>query len=116
MILAGSSPKLTMEKEKFDVKISGEARRMLIDHVFFLANVNPAAAEKLRTDMIAEIQSLENFPERFPYLEPDNRKNPYRKMFVPKWYLVLYMIEENHVFVDYILDCRQDYQWLLTSD
>ena len=53
--------------------------------------------------------------ERFPYLEPDNRKNPYRKMFVPKRYLVLYMIEENHVFVDYIIDCRQDYHWLLVS-
>ena len=104
-----------MGTRKFEVKISGEARRMLMDHVFFLANVNPAAAETLRADMIADIQSLENFPERFPYLEPDNRKNPYRKMFVPKWYLVLYMIEGNRVFVDYVLDCRQDYRLLLES-
>ena len=101
---------------KLEVKISGEARRMLMDHVFFLANVNQTAAETLRADMIANIQSLENFPERFPYLEPDNRKNPYRKMFVPKWYLVLYIIERDQVFVDYVLDCRQDYRWLLESD
>ena len=105
-----------MGVRKFEVKISGEARRMLMDHVFFLANVNQTAAETLRADMIANIQSLENFPERFPYLEPDNRKNPYRKMFVPKWYLVLYIIEGDQVFVDYVLDCRQDYHWLLESD
>ena len=89
---------------------------MLMDHVFFLANVNPAAAEALRADMISNIQSLESSPERFPYLEPDNRKNPYRKTFVPKWYLVLYMIEGDQIFVDYIPDCRQDYCWLLQSD
>ena len=101
---------------RFEVRISGQARQMLIDHVFFLANLDPAAAEALRADMIANIQSLETFPERFPYLEPDNRKNPYRKMFVPKWYLVLYLIEGDQVFVDYVLDCRQDYRWLLESD
>ena len=105
-----------MGTKKFEVKISGQARRMLMDHVFFLASLNPAAAETLRKNMIANIQSLENFPERFPYLEPDNRKNPYRKMLVPKWYLVLYLIEKDQVFVDYILDCRQDYRWLLKDD
>ena len=105
-----------MDIRRFEVRISGQARQMLMDHVFFLANINPTAAEALRTDMIANIQSLETFPERFPYLEPDNRKNPYRKMFVPKWYLVLYMIEGDQVFVDYVLDCRQDYRWLLEYD
>ena len=65
-----------MDIRRFEVRISGQARQMLMDHVFFLANLNPAAAETLRADMIANIQSLETFPERFPYLEPDNRKNP----------------------------------------
>lgn len=38
--------------------------------------------------------------------------NKYRKMFIKKWYLILYQIQEDVVYVDYILDYRKDYQWL----
>ena len=34
-------------------------------------------------------------------------------MFVAKWYLVLYQIQDDTVYVDYILDCRKDYSWLI---
>ena len=40
-------------------------------------------------------------------------KNKYHKMFIEKWYLVLYQIQDDTVYVDYILDCRQDYSWLV---
>lgn len=97
----------------YKVVISGAARKMLMDQVYFLATVNPAAAQALRSKLIAEIRSLAQMPERFPYLEPENRKSRYRKMLVPNWYLVIYTVENDTVFVEYILDCRQDYQWLL---
>lgn len=35
------------------------------------------------------------------------------KMFVAKCYLVLYQIQDDTVHVDYILDCRKDYHWLI---
>lgn len=36
-----------------------------------------------------------------------------RKMFIEKWYLILYQIQDDTVYVDYILDCRKDYSWLI---
>lgn len=39
--------------------------------------------------------------------------NKYHKMFIEKWYLVLYQIQDDTVYVDYILDCRKDYNWLI---
>ena len=53
-------------------------------------------------------------PQRFPFFDelyiPPNK---YHKMYVPKWYLVLYQIRDDTVYVDYILDCREDYSWLI---
>ena len=99
----------------YKVVVSGEARKTLIDQVAFLATVNPAAAQALRSKLVCEIRSLAQMPERFPHLEPENRKSSYRKMFVPNWYLVIYSVERDTVFVEYILDCRQDYQWLIAE-
>ena len=99
----------------YKVVISGAARRTLIDQVAFLAAVNPAAAQALRSKLMREIRSLAQMPERFPYLEPENRKSRYQKMVVPDWHLVIYSVERDTVFVEYILDCRQDYQWLIAE-
>ena len=99
--------------KQYSVLISGTAQRMLTEHVFFLAGINPSAAEQLRVLLLDQVRSLSFMPERFPYLTPEDRRSPYRKMFVPNNYLVLYVIEEDTVFVEYVLGCRSDYQWLL---
>lgn len=39
--------------------------------------------------------------------------NKDHKLFVEKWYLILYQIRDNTVYVEYILDCRKDYSWLI---
>ena len=98
---------------KYRVLISGEARRMLTEHVFFLAGVNPEAAERLRVRILESIRGLETMPERYPYLDPDDRRSPYRKMVIPKQYLVIYIVQEDAVYIEYVLDGRQDYGWLL---
>ena len=98
---------------KYRVLVSGEARRMLTEHVFFLARVNPEAAKKLQARIMEAIRSPETMPERYPYLDPDDRRSPYRKMVVPNQYLVIYMVQDDTVFVEYVLDGRQDYGWLL---
>ena len=86
---------------------------MLLEHVSFLAHINPGAAKKLHSEIMRNIRSLETMPKRYPYLEPENPRNPYRKLFVPNWYLVLYMVDNVDIYVEYVLDCRQDYKWLL---
>ena len=40
-------------------------------------------------------------------------RNKYRKYVVSKKYVVLYQIKDKTVYVDYIIDTRQDYTWLL---
>ena len=34
-------------------------------------------------------------------------------MFVENRYMVLYQVKDNNIYVDYIVDCRQDYEWLI---
>ena len=33
-------------------------------------------------------------------------------MIVRRRYMLLYQIKDLNVYVDYVLDCRRDYQWL----
>jgi plasmid stabilization system protein ParE len=87
---------------------------MLAGHVRFLAQKSPTTARKVKNDLIDAIRSLQQMPERFPFLDADLiPPNKYHKMFVEKWYLILYQIKDEIVYVDYIVDCRQDYRWLI---
>lgn len=99
---------------RYKVIVSDRARQMMVNHVRFLAQKSPAAARKVKNDLIAAIRSLDHMPERFPYLMAEFiPPNKYHKMFVEKWYLLLYQVKDQTVYVDYIVDCRQDYGWLI---
>ncbi|MHB1611057.1 MAG: type II toxin-antitoxin system RelE/ParE family toxin, partial [Sulfobacillus sp.] len=94
----------------YKVIVSERTRQMLGKHVLFLAQKSPSAARKLKSDLMNAIRSLHQFPERFPFLEAEFIPyNKYHKLFVEKWYLILYQIKDRTVYVDYIVDCRQDY-------
>ncbi len=87
---------------------------MLEVHIRFLAQVNKDAARRKKKEIIDALKSLSYMPQRFPFLnEPYLPQNKYHKMFVEKWYLIIYQIKDDNVYVDYILDCRSDYSWLL---
>lgn len=104
-----------MEKKPHSkVIISDRARQMLANHVRFLAQKSPTAARKTKNELLDAIRSLSTIPERFPFLTAEFIPlNKYHKMFVQKWYLILYQVKDQTVYVDYIVDCRQDYQWLV---
>ena len=106
-----------MAKEQtYTVIVSDRAKRMLASHIRFLANVSKEAALEKKTQLIWEIRSLSNLPHRFPFFEAEFMPaNKYHKMFVANWYLILYQIQDDTVYVDYILDCRKDYGWLLQA-
>ncbi len=90
------------------------ARQMLAGHVHFLAQKSPAAARKTKNELLDAIRSLSTMPKRFPFLNTEFMPlNKYHKMFVDGWYLILYQIKDQAVYVDYIVDCRQDYQRLV---
>ena len=97
----------------YKVIVSDRTRSMLGVHIRFLAKADKNAAEAAKNRIITAIRSLSEMPERFSFFnEQFIPPNKYHKMFVQNWYLVLYQIQDDTVYVDYILDCRKDYTWL----
>ena len=102
------------EDKKYKVIISDKAKRMLGLHIRFLAQSNKEAAKSKSKQLIDAIRSLDKIPHRFPfYSESYVPENKYHKMYVEKWYLILYQIKDDVVYVEYIIDSRQDYNWLI---
>jgi hypothetical protein len=98
----------------YKVIVSDRASDMPMQHVRFMAQVSLQAADKLRVKIIEAAKSLENFPERNSWLlDAVLPVRKYRKMIVNKRYLIIYQIKADTVYVEYVLDYRQDYQWLL---
>jgi len=102
------------EEQKFEVIISDAALAMLDSHVEFLARVSEKAATNLMEEILSDIESLSEHPQRFPVFEnqfiADNR---YHKMLSARRYLVIYEVNNANVFVDHIVDCRQNFEWLI---
>lgn len=102
------------ESKKYKVIVSDRAKRMLGTHIRFLSRANRESAASKKKEIMDALRSLSQMPERFPFFEEAYiTPNKYHKMFIERWYLVLYQIRDDTVFVDYILDCRQDNQWLI---
>jgi plasmid stabilization system protein ParE len=100
--------------KRYDVVISGEATQMLISHARFLAQVSEPAALRLIEAFQEQAKSLEQFPERNPWLtDPLIPTGKYRKLLLEKRYLLVYQIKKGTVYVDAVIDTRQDYGWLL---
>ena len=94
-----------MADKKYKVIVSDRAKQMLGVHFRFMTQVNKEAVAA---------KKKERMSQRFPFFEESYiPPNKYHKMFVEKWYLVLYQIKDHAVYVDYILDCRKDYSWLI---
>ena len=102
------------ESRRYKVIVSDRAKRMLGTHIRFMAQVNKDAAKAKKKEIMTAMRSLCQIPQRFPFFEDLYiTPNKYHKMFIEKWYLVLYQIQDDTVYVDYILDCRKDYSWLI---
>lgn len=103
-----------VSNNKYKVIVSDRAKRMLGTHIRFIAQVNKEAATAKKKEIMIAMRSLSQMPQRFPFFkELYITPNKYHKMFIEKWYLVLYQIQDDKVYVEYILDCRKDYNWLI---
>ena len=71
--------------------------------------------EESRDDRFeAAARSLEQMPRRCPWLEGNYiPRGVYRYRLFAEHYMIVYQIEDDTVYADYVLDCRQDYGWLL---
>lgn len=101
-------------EKKYRVITLSKAAEMLKEHVAFLARVSVNAAERLRRGYIEAARSLQFMPRRCPWLSGELIPTmTYRVLALDKRYLIIFTIEEATVYIHYVLDCRQDYRWLL---
>ena len=101
------------KQSKYHVVVSPRATRMLVSHAAFLARVSIDAAERLTDEFEKSASSLEGMPHRCPWFEqPYIPHNKYRYLLFDKRYMLIFQVKDDNVFVDYVLDCRQDYEWL----
>ena len=101
-------------QNKYHVIVSERAAQMLVSHAAFLAQVSPEAAERLTNEFEKAAQSLEFMPQRCPWLTGEYiPRNAYRFILFEKRYMLIFQIVDDIVYADYVVDCRQDYGWLI---
>lgn len=105
---------MTEPQNKYQVIVSKQATQMLVSHAVFLAQVSPDAAEKLVSSFETAANSLENAPQRCPWLTGEYiPRNAYRFLLFEKRYMIVFQIKDDIVYADYVVDTRQDYGWLI---
>ena len=103
-------------ESSYSVVVSERAAQMLVSHASFLANVNVEAANRLTSEFVETANSLRNMPQRHPWLRGDYiPRNTYRFALFEKRYMLIFQIVDDIGYVDYVVDCRQDYRWLLQN-
>lgn len=102
------------QQSKYRVIISERATQMLVSHVAFLAQTSPEAAKRLTVDFEKTAHSLEVMPQRCPWLTGEYiPRKAYRFILFEKRYMIIFQIVDDIVYVDCVVDCRQDYNWLI---
>jgi len=101
-----------MAKKKYNVILAERADEMLIRHIEFLAQVNPAAARKLLSEFKKAGSKLTSNPYQFPYADaldiPGIASEFFRKCLFNKRYKIIFVIDDYNVFIDAIIDCRRE--------
>lgn len=88
------------------ILISNKAKLDLYLHSFYKSKYSKASAHKFFKDFNSSIQSLLLFPYMYPKISTNN---PYRKILFNKKYLIIYFIENGNVYIDSIINCKQNY-------
>ena len=80
----------------------------LVRHISFLARVSLPAAKRFRRDFADILDRLEDNPFQFPpETDPNLPENLYRKALFARWYKALFVVENDTVYLDAVVDCRQ---------
>lgn len=106
--------KMNTDAKEYSIIISDNAKYSFVNHILFIKEFDMVLAKKVSTSIYSAIETLKYFPYRHPFFnEKYVTNNKYHKMFVEKYYLIIYQIKDDTVYVEMILDCRSDYTWLI---
>ena len=102
------------QQNKYRVIVLEQAMRMLVSHAAFLAQVSPEAAERLTAEFEKTANSLKRMPQRCSWLTGEYiPRNAYRFILFEKCYMIIFQIADDIAYADYVVDCRQEYSWLI---
>lgn len=94
---------------KYNITVSPKAIKQLGQHVNFLSNINKNAAKTKYRQIMDGINSLTTMPKRCSFFnELYMPPNKYRKLPIDKYYLIIFRIQKDIVYIDYIFDVRQN--------
>lgn len=103
-----------MAKKQYKVVISQKGQDAFIKQITFKAAQDRQQARNLKAKVINALRSLETLPRRAPFLwDEDIPLKKYRKLLVDNRYLIIYQIIEQTVYVELVVDCKQDFHWLI---
>lgn len=77
------------------IKISAKAYLTLYENIFFLLSFSIPYAQKVKKQMLKEINNLTTFPNINPIFKK-TYKNLYRKLIVNNRYLVIYTVKKDN--------------------
>ena len=81
----------------------------LLKYVEFWARVSIPAAKAFRTEFAEILAQLEDNPFLFPpETDPNLPAGLYRKALFAKRYKVLFSVDDATVYLDAVIECRQD--------
>ena len=96
------------QSKQYRVVVSERAKRGLAKIVTYIAIENPNFARKVKAEIVAAVKSLERFPERCPFFEGEFMPyNKYHKLIVNGRFLALYVVQDEVVRVEYVVDFRE---------
>lgn len=99
---------------KYKIFISEKANQQIKENLVFISNVAKEAANKQKIIFKDSIDKIEEDPKAYPFFESKYiPANKYHKYIVSKRYIIIYQIQDDVIYVDYVVDTRQNYQWLI---
>jgi hypothetical protein len=98
-----------MADKKYYVHITDRCFITLQKHTEFIANANINAAKNFKNEFMETVNELEFFPER--NISVRLQIDPgliYHRALIGKFHAILYEIQGNDVYVDLVIDLRQN--------
>ncbi|MDR0596434.1 MAG: type II toxin-antitoxin system RelE/ParE family toxin [Clostridiales Family XIII bacterium] len=101
-----------MASAKYSVIFADRASQMMVSHSGFLARVNPAAARRLLSEFRSATDRIAAQPLAYPYADDIDACGippaTYRKCLIAGRYKALFTVENQTVYIDAVIDCRQE--------
>lgn len=95
---------------KYKVIVSRHVAENLLSYVEFISNVSTKTARQFIAEYEVILVRLEENPLQFQVDTSFDNPHGYRRAIFSKWYKCLFVIEGTTVYLDSIVDCRQDNQ------